>query len=117
MNVFVIEGQQGKANVMKTLLCSYDFNNIGFVLENSDVNFYNGVPLYHIGWDMIRNNSVSDIVKEITTLASAQQAQNIFVYTNYLRNSEIIKNMIKSFKIAGSPLNNHAFIFCRPDFE
>ena len=40
MNVFVIEGQQGKANVMKTLLCSYDFNNIGFVLENSDVNFY-----------------------------------------------------------------------------
>lgn len=116
MNVFVIEGQQGKANVMKTLLCGYDFNNIGFVLENSDVNFYNEVSLYHIGWDMIRNNTVSDIVKTITTIASACQAQNIFVYTNYLRNSEIIKNMIKSFKIVESPLN-HAFIFCRPDFE
>lgn len=116
MNVFVIEGQQGKANVMKTLLCSYDFNNIGFVLENSDVNFYNGVSLYHIGWDMIKNNTVSDIVKTITTIASARQAQNIFVYTNYLRNSEIIKNMIKSFKIVESSFN-HAFIFCRPDFE
>ena len=116
MNVFVIEGQQGKANVMKTLLCSYDFNNIGFVLENSDVNFYNEAPLYNIGWYMIRNNTVSDIVETITTIASASQAQNIFIYTNYLRNSEIIKNMIKAFKIAGSPLN-HAFIFCKPDFE
>lgn len=116
MNVFIIEGQQGKANVMKTLLCGYDFNNIGFVLENSDVNFYNEAPLYHIGWDMIRNNTVSDIVETITTIASARQAQNIFIYTNYLRNSEIIKNMIKAFKIAESPLN-HAFIFYKPDFE
>lgn len=116
MNVFVIEGQQGKANVMKTLLCSYDFNNIGFVLENSDVNFYNGASLYHIGWDMIRNNTVSDIVKTITNIASSRQAQNIFIYTNYLRNSEIIKNMINAFKIAGSPLN-HVFIFCSPDLE
>ena len=48
MNVFVIEGQQGKANVMKTLLCSYDFKNIGFVLEKSDVNCYNEAPRYHI---------------------------------------------------------------------
>ncbi len=116
MNVFVIEGQQGKANVMKTLLCSYGFNNIGFVLENSDISFYNGVSLYHIGWDMIRNNTVPDIVKTITNIASARKAQNIFVYTNYLRNSETIKNMIKAFKIAGNPLN-HVFIFCRPDFE
>lgn len=116
MNVFVIEGQQGKANVMKTLLCSYDFNNIDFVLENSDVNFYNGVPLYHIGWYMIKNNTVPDIVKTITNIASSRQAQNIFIYTNYLRNSEIIKNMIKIFKIAESPLN-HVFIFCSPDFE
>lgn len=120
MNVFVIEGYIGKAIVMETLLHTYSMgdssNNIGFALEDSSVDFHNEVPLYHIGWDMIRNNTIPDLVMTICNIASSHKRTNIFVYTNYLRNSEILKDLIKAFKTIGSPLH-HVFIFCRPNLE
>lgn len=120
MNLFVIEGYIGKAMVMETLLHTYPMgdssNNIGFALEDSSIDFFNEVPLYHIGWDMIRNNTMPDLAMTICNIASSHKRTNIFVYTNYLRNSEILKNLIKAFKVTGSPLH-HVFIFCRPNFE
>lgn len=123
MSLFVIEGYTGKASVMETLLWAYPIwdsqgnsNNIAFVLEDTSVDFGKGIPVYHMGWDMIKRNTIADLAMTICNIASSHQRQNIFVYTNYYRNSEMIKNMIKAFKITGSPLH-HVFIFCRPNFE
>ena len=123
MNVFTIEGYQGKAKVMESLM--NDFPNGNYTAEKDNCAFIINDHLtlfshrsFNLEW-----NEDSDTKKIALTIYATTMGygfKNIFIYTNELKNSHLIADLItefNSFFVEGSDLNNgNVFIFCQPNF-
>ena len=124
MNVFTIEGYQGKAKVMESLM--NDFPNENYTAEKDNCAFIINDHLtlfshrsFNLGW-----NEDSDDTKKIALSIYATTMgygfKNIFIYTNELKNSRLIADLVTEFNrffVEGSDLNNGSvFIFCQPNF-
>lgn len=134
MNVFTIEGYQGKAMVMESLM--NDFPNGNYTAEKDNCAFiindyltlFSHVLFSHkksfafrtfnLGWN--KDSDTKKIALSIYATTMGYGFKNIFIYTNELRNSHFIADLITEFNrffVEGSDLNNgNVFIFCQPNF-
>ena len=97
MNVFTIEGHQGKAKVMESLM--NDFPNGNYTAEKDNCAFIINDHLtlfshrsFNLEW-----NEDSDTKKIALTIYATTMGygfKNIFIYTNELRNSHCIADLI-----------------------
>lgn len=124
MNVFTIEGYQGKAKVMESLMNDFPSGNHTATKDNCAFIINDYLTLFphrcfNLGW-----NEDSDDTKKIALSIYATTMgygfKNIFIYTNELKNSHLIADLITEFNrffVEGSDLNNgNVFIFCQPNF-
>ena len=122
MNVFTIEGHQGKAKVMESLMNDFpsentaEKDNCAFIINDHLTLFSH--RSFNLEW-----NEDSDTKKIALTIYATTMGygfKNIFIYTNELKNSRFITDLItefNSFFVEGSDLNNgNVFIFCQPNF-
>ena len=122
MNVFTIEGRQGKAKVMESLMNVFpsentaEKDNCAFIINDHLTLFSH--RSFNLEW-----NEDSDTKKIALTIYATTMGygfKNIFIYTNELKNSHLIADLITEFNrffVEGSDLNNgNVFIFCQPNF-
>lgn len=122
MNVFTIEGHQGKAKVMESLMNAFpsenaaEKDNCAFIVNDRLTLFPR--RSFNLGWD--EDTDTKKWAKTIYDTAISYGFKNIFIYTNELKNSRFIADLITEFNrffVEGSDLNNgNVFIFCQPNF-
>lgn len=122
MNVFTIEGHQGKAKVMESLMNDFpsenaaEKDNCAFIVNDRLTLFPR--RSFNLGWD--EDTDTKKWAKTIYDTAISYGFKNIFIYTNELKNSRFIADLITEFNrffVEGSDLNNgNVFIFCQPNF-
>ena len=122
MNIFTIEGYQGKAMVMESLM--NDFPNGNYTAEKDNcafiINDYLTLSHRSFSLEWNKDSDTKKIALSIYATTMGYGFKNIFIYTNELRNSHFIADLItefNSFFVEGSDLNNgNVFIFCQPNF-
>lgn len=123
MNVFTIEGHQGKAVVMETLMNHFpdyrytaEKDNCAFIINDRLTLFPN--RSFQLGWN--EDVDTKKMAKTIYNRAMAYGFKNIFIYTNELKNSRFIADLITEFNrffVEGDSLDSgNVFIFCQPNY-
>lgn len=124
MNVFTIEGHQGKAIVMESLM--NDFPSGNYTAEKDNCVFIVNDRLtlfprrsFNLGWD--EDTDTKKWAKNIYDTAIAYGFKNIFIYTNELKNSRFIADLITEFNRFFIKGDNgldtgNVFIFCQPNY-
>ena len=121
MNVFTIEGRQGKAKVMESLMNDFpsentaEKDNCAFIINDYLTLSHRS---FNLEWN--KDSDTKEIAMTIYATTMGYGFKNIFIYTNELKNSRFITDLItefNSFFVEGSDLNNgNVFIFCQPNF-
>lgn len=118
MNVFTIEGHQGKAMVMESLM--KDFPSGNYTAEKDNCAFIVNDRLtlfprrsFNLGWD--EDTDTKKWAKNIYDTAISYGFRNIFIYTNELKNSHFIADLITEFNRFFLDTGN-VFIFCQPNY-
>lgn len=123
MNVFTIEGHQGKAVVMESLMNHFpdyrytaERDNCAFIINDRLMPFPN--RSFQLGWN--EDVDTKKMAKTIYDRAIAYGFKNIFIYTNELKNSRFIADLITEFNrffVEGDSLDSgNVFIFCLPNY-
>lgn len=124
MNVFVIEGQQGKVMVMESLMNDFPGGNYTAEKDNCAFIINDRLTLFprrsfNLGWN--EDTDTKKMAKTIYDTAIAYGFKNIFIYTNEPKNGILAAELIYSFKTHTVPndfqKNNgwgNVFIFCQP---
>lgn len=122
MNVFTIEGHQGKAKVMESMMNDFPGGNYTAEKDNCAFIINDHLTVSHrtfeLGWNEDTDNK--KMAETIYYTAMVYGFKNIFVYTNELKNSLFITDLITEFNrffVEGSTLDSgNVFIFCKPNW-
>ena len=124
MNVFTIEAHEGKAMVMETLMNHFpdyrytaEKDNCAFIVNDRLTLFSR--RSFNLEWN--EDTDTKKWAKNIYDTAIAYGFKNIFIYTNELKNSRFIADLITEFNrffIKGDNGldSGNVFIFCQPNY-
>ena len=115
MNVFTIEGHQGKAKVMESLMNDFpsentaEKDNCAFIINDYLTLSHRS---FNLEWN--KDSDTKEIAMTVYATTMGYGFKNIFIYTNELKNSRFITDLITEFNSFFN--NGNVFIFCQPNF-